>query len=417
MSPLQPPRPRGNRRTLIVGFDFGTHSTKVVVRERGRPEGRIAQFDAFSRNYPTSASPSVVRLIGDRLYFGTTALNASGGELYSALKVALLTNSSRRAGDVLDSIDLVTAYLAWSFQQVRNSLGDDKYANVFLNVAAPMSHVEDKELKKKYLRIVQAAWNLTFQAHETRIEQGISVSQIATLLRPLMNAPIQGTEVRRFDVLPETIAPIVSLSLDPLMKPSIYVIVDMGAGTTEVSVFHAGDPGPDQKILCYKDKTILVGALDLQSAEGASGLGGKDRVKEIINRIEVEYRGIWKSGYLVDAANPLSKRRWKDVIVVLSGGGTRHVAVDQRLRKSNPVPRWKGYETSFVVDRHVPGTLLLSKGLSKNDGSLFAVANGLAIERAKWPIVFEPHEIEPLTAPEPDKPRHDWSEDHRPPWV
>lgn len=416
MSPQQLPSPRGNKKTLVIGFDFGTHSTKVVLRERGKADGRIARLDESVSGYPPFASPSVIRQVGDTLLFGTAALRASGGPLLSSLKVSLLSKANRNAVALsgrLNNETLVAAYFAWAFQQLRNTFASEEYSNEFLNVAAPMDHIEDARLKSKYLRIVHAAWQLTFEAHTSPIRQGISVSELSDLLGPLMAAPVPGPQERRFDVLPETIAPVVSLSLDPYMKPCIYAIVDMGAGTTEMSVFHAGDPGADQKVLCYKDKTILLGSNDLQLAVQTNG-----KADAIVARLEREYHRIWEHGYNIDAANPLSKRRWKNLTLVLSGGGTRHSVVANRLSATNPVPQWPDYKTSYDVCRHAPGTLELAHGMSKDDASMFAVANGLSIERKKWPEVFEPHEIEPLTAPEPPKPRPDWGDtEYRPRWV
>ena len=409
---------RGNRKTLIIGFDFGTHSSKVVFRERGKPDGRIVRFDEHADDYPSCASPSVIRQVRNKLFFGTHALKTSGGTLFRSLKVSLLTDSKRlpaARSHELDSDSLVAAYLTWAFQRVRSSLRSGKSANAFLNIAAPMTHVENPKLKARYLRIVQAAWKLSFDAQAVRIEQGITVVEMARMLRDVVSDSIEGTEMRRFDVLPETIAPVVSLSLDPFMRPSVYAIVDMGAGTTELSVFHAGEPGADQKVLCYKDKTILLGGNDLQIAERSTG---NSKVTRIVNRVEREYRQIWERGYSVDSASPLSQRRWKDLILVLSGGATRHVMLDRRLRRANPVPKWRGYTTSFEACRHVPGTLELDNQMTIDDGSMFAVANGLAIERKKWPEVFQPREIEPLTEPKQEtRERNWWEEEPRPRWV
>lgn len=410
---------RGNRKTLVVGFDFGTHSSKVVCRERGRRHGRIMQFDQQADGYPLFASPSVIRQVRNKLYFGSQAFKTSGGTLYHSLKVSLLTDSKPLSAAPPEGLTvdwLVAAYLAWAFLRIRCSLVDSGYTNIFLNVAAPMTHIENPKLKARYLSVVQAAWRLSFESHTHCIEQGLTVDKMERMLRSVLSAAIESTEARHFEVLPETIAPVVSLSLDPLMKPSVYAIVDMGAGTTEFAVFHAGVPGVDQMVLCYKDKTILLGGNELQMAEQS---GDASQVKAIVDRIEREYRQIWRNGYSVDAANELSKRRWKDLILVLSGGGTRHTAVDRRLRGANPVPRWPDHPTSFEVCRHVPATLELENPMSIDDGSMFAVANGLAIERKKWPVVFEPHEIEPLTAPpEPERrERRWWEEEPRPRWV
>jgi hypothetical protein len=48
----------------------------------------------------------------------------------------------------------------------------------------------------------------------------------------------------------------------------------------------------------------------------------------------------------------------------------------------------------------MPGTLELESEMDDDDGSMFAVANGLAIERRHWPVVFQPDQIERVTPTE-----------------
>ncbi|MFN5947814.1 MAG: hypothetical protein ACK43N_04895, partial [Pirellulaceae bacterium] len=359
-----------------------------MLRDRGKADGRIAEFDEFAEGYPLFASPSVVRKVGGNLLFGTTALKSSGGKLYSSLKVALLSKGEHDGNapvEMRDNAILVAAYLAWAFKQIRNSLDDDGYSNVFLNMAAPMSHFENTQLKTKYLRIVQAAWKLSFEEQGSLIKQGISDSDVASLLGPLLDAPVQSSEQRRFDVLPETIAPVVSLSLDPFMEPGMYMIVDTGAGTTEMSVFHADEASGDQKVLCYRDDTILLGGNDLLVATSQAAEKTENATVGIVNRLTRQYRRLWQEGYLLDAPNHNARRRWMELTLVLSGGGTRNVRLANELAKINPMYPWPEGETRLRVCRHEPGTLELDGRMSNGDGSLFAVANGLAIERMRWP--------------------------------
>lgn len=406
-------RPRGNKRTLVIGFDFGTHSTKVVLRERGRPDARVAHFDVFTPGYPTFASPSLIRQKGGRLFFGSEAATTTGGQLFSSLKVALLCRKNELTGassHPLDSSQLISAYLAWAFQRVRDSLEGEEYANIMLNLAAPMSHVEDGELKRRYLKILQAAWEVSFGSYQQPVVQGISVEEVSEMLLAFRDRDVVGAEERRFEVLPETIAPVVSLSLDPLMEPGMYMIVDTGAGTTEISVFHAGEPGADQKVLCYRDETMLLGGNDLWLAAGRSGTERDDAIQLIVAQMAKQYRGIWQKGYLVDAKNHSARKRWKKLTLVLSGGGTRHSEVATQLSECQPMYPWPSDETELWFGRHVPGTLDVDERMNEDDLSLFAVANGLAIERRRWPIVFQPNEIEYLDASheKEDKPESYW---------
>lgn len=405
--------PRGNRKTVIIGFDFGTHSTKVVVRERGTSDGRIVQFDDVVWGYPYRASPSLVRLVGNRLFFGTEALTRRGGELFSSLKVGLLRYGDQNGSTFplgLTNRTLVAAYLAWAFTQLRANLPEHSESKFFINVAAPMSHFEDPRLKMSYLQIVQVAWNLAFASNETPIHQGVSVSSAVEILSPLVEQPVLEPEIRRFDVLPETIAPVVSLSLDPFMEPGMYMIVDTGAGTTEMSVFHAGESGADQKVLCYQDETMLLGGNDVHLAEQLSEPEKRHAVDKILSKLKSQFRRLWYQGYQIDMNNRIAAKRWKELTVVLSGGGTRHSEIAQHLTDINPMIAWPKSETYLEAWRHIPGTLETDTDMDEDDASMFAVANGLAIERMHWPVVFQTHQIEPLAPTElvEEKPEAYW---------
>ncbi len=409
-------RARSNRKTIVVGFDFGTHSTKVVFRERNQRNGRILQFDQSAEGYPRLASPSLVRCVGERLYFGTEALTRLEGTLYRSLKVDLLPGSTSRNVPPPIGMDipmLVAAYFSWAFLKLSRRLPAESHrdAIVHINLAAPMSHFENPHLKDKYLRIVQAAWKAS-EPSLMSIDQGISISEVIQVLKPLLKEPVRGSEHRHFVVLPETIAPVVSLGREPLMEPGMYMIVDTGAGTTEMSVVYVGETGAYQKVLCYQDETILLGGNDLHLAAGLEATEQSAQLKKIADRLEKQLGCVWKKGYDLDKDGaPISRERWKQLTVVPSGGGTKHDEVArllQKMRQFSSIRQWLNDSKSLKVIRHTPTTI--EPGTSKEDLSLFVVANGLAIERQRWPVRYHPEQIEPLTsdAEVADKPQGYW---------
>jgi hypothetical protein len=59
-SPIAPQR---ERKILVdVGFDFGTHSTKVVIRRRDSNAPRVIPIEPSTVGYPWFVTPSLVRL-------------------------------------------------------------------------------------------------------------------------------------------------------------------------------------------------------------------------------------------------------------------------------------------------------------------------------------------------------------------
>lgn len=398
--------------TVLIGFDFGTHSTKVVCRER-KPIGYEAQviaFDESMNGYPQFASPSLVCLDEGRLYFGSAALKRSSGKLFRSLKVELIPGCQRPTSDFPSGIDsrlLIAAYLSWAFQQVYANLGKFQGANKLLNISAPMDHFKNSQLQSKYLSILQTAWRLAFDdSEEIVIGQGIDLEKVQSIIEPLLVAPLTPELQRPFGVMPETIAPIVSVSLNPLYKPGLYAVVDVGAATTEVSIFHVGERGSGQNVICYQDTTRLIGGNDLEFLCHAS----EETVNRVIQLIGRQFQTAWQNGFMVDAKGQHARKRWSELTVLTSGGGTLNPKLASFLEKFNPKQHieLQGDLLGPVTrERHCPQQLAQKQQIDHLTLSMFAVANGLAIDEPHWPEIHR--EIKPISAPAlEDKPIGYW---------
>lgn len=398
--------------TVLIGFDFGTHSTKVVCRERKRSgmDANIVVFDRPSPGYPLTASPSLVCVDRGKLYFGSEALTRKSGKVYHSLKVELIPGMRRPRSEFPEGLDsklLIAAYLAWAFQRVNENLGEFQDAKKLLNISAPMDHFKSEELCKSYLSILQAAWNLGFEEFEsTPIEQGIESHALRSIIEPLLAAPLDSESMRPYGVMPETIAPIISASLNPLSKPGMYAVIDMGAATTEVSIFHIGERGYDQKVLCYQDTTKLIGGNDLNSKTNRV-----KAVEEVIQKVKKQFTEAWFKGFQVDFYNHVAKQRWRQLSILISGGGTLHPEVRAFLDEFNPKAFWEAQGDlvgPVERERHLPASLSVASGTSE-ELSLYAVANGLAIDEKRWPIIYK--DIDPLPPQAPEgKPDTYWGE-------
>ena len=389
--------PMYQKRASIIGFDYGTHSTKVVHRIRDEELGRIVRFDIEHEGYPRNASPSVIREIDGRLYFGTKALQLQDGENYGSLKSDLLHSSG---DDELDErIDVLTAaYLAWAlgniFRQDPQLVADDPV----IQFSAPTSHVGNEVLVNRYLRIAHACYTTVRQCLIS-IEQGVEHEDVVRVIRPLLHKPVPHQGDRRFGVLPETIAPIVSLQLQPFVIPGIYLIADMGASTTEMSVFAVNDERNDHSILAYHDETDLQGGILLGEIAGMMVGPSQARLEQFLNVMQKQANRVWHSGFCYDKNNRAASQRWKSLHVMLTGGATHHPDVRKHFDKRiNPIIAWPTNETLLQVGRHAPTTLRCDAGYEESDLSLFAVANGLSIQRPKWPPFVHSHQIAPLMA-------------------
>lgn len=396
---------------VVIGLDFGTFSTKMVARRRNERTGLVLCLDEPCAGYPCFTLPSLVRITHDKVFFGRCAAQADGGQLFRSLKVSLLTESCPTSDHALRADHLVALYLAWVMGRLSKWLAGEygvNRTNVFVNAAAPMDHYEDSTLRKRYLRIVNAAWNAVLGPSPIIVEQGTPLGSLRPWLEEHIDprTKIEPIETRRFDVLPETVAPIVSLSRHPRMRAGMHMIVDMGAGTTEFSVNHAPDPSGNQKILCYYDQSILLGA---EQFENPSPGESED---SLTNKLLKELCRTWGRGYRKDADNLAARNRWKELTVLLAGGGTSrsHLCHKIELHQNAVMYAFQGVGCRYSVKTHVPTDLDFGVAESerKANGFLLSVAHGLSYPRRTWPEFVEPHHVKPMKgthqAPRPDLP-------------
>lgn len=394
-------RGRGNLPRLTVGFDFGTHSSKVIYRKHGETASRLLCFDIPSTDYPSFVSPSLVRLDDNRLWFGSAANNRVDGLLYRFLKVRLLGPSREVLLEVYPPgptpHQLVVAYLAWAFQAIHKQLisrhGEHRLR---LNLAAPMLHFQDDKVREVYLHVVQAAWHLACGEAAKEMCQGIEWNTIQPIIKARLEEPLISESDRHFEVLPETIAPIVSMKRNPRVSPGFYLMVDMGGGTTEVSINNVGKADHENHIHCYADDLIQLGGLDFDEI---STLKSTKKQVGLLKKLKDTARQVWYMGYMKEKDGHRSlKERWKILKVLLVGGGTKSNCVIREIEQHPP------HKSVFLVDpivysvdRYKPVDIEIGdKKPSDVDLSLLSVAHGLAFDAQLWPDLLKPKEVEPI---------------------
>ncbi len=409
-TPLKPMR---RVRVIVVGLDYGTSSTKVLIRPRGETDARLLRLEEHTApGYPSLVSPSLVALDSqDRCWFGSMATEQAGARVFRSLKVRLLGPGSglgkaTRAPTHDETDLLVVGYLAWTLNMIRQRLsaayaGDQ--VQIALNVAAPMNHVGVESLRLRYLRILQAAWQAVYGPSPIDVGQGLELADLRTWSAPWLSEQVvvEPRATRRFEVLPETLAPLVSLARDPRMAPGRYLMVDVGAGTTEMSINSIRETGADQRILCYHDDSAVVGVDDFNA--GRPVLGPLGKMMQVV----------WDKGYRKECGRYKLREAWRELTVLVAGGGCLRPDVLGVLEKSNPLNRWgTDKDVRFQVRPHTPTGVLAPdnpreevRGLQR----LLSVAHGLSIPRQEWPRFFPPGQVGliPRDKP-PDQPPPYW---------
>ena len=415
----QPPGPAiiKTKPVIIIALDYGTFSTKVLVRRRGDQHPELLTLNEAAAGYPEFAIPSVVRISGDRVYYGGQALLSDDGNLYRWLKIRIiqpnLTAIDGEATNHFQEVDapaLVAAYLTWVLSLVKIRLdsrfGDSAYRPV-LNLAAPMDHLVDRERQRGYLRIAATAWNSVFEASTSDVLPSSDAACVVMALSERLKAVAVPTiEERPFQVLPENLAPLVSLAQKPQMRPGMYLVVDVGAGTTEFSINKVQSTAEQLPVLCYCDRSVLIGARSFATADGTAS---------VCESLLCEARRTWGQGFEKVKNNFGATKHWRQLNILLAGGGSQHPLV-QRAFKRNILEFFYPWAGQGNAEIHIyePGGIQHRPADStdfRKQAFLLAVAHGLSVERQQWPQFVKPFEIEP-TKPTPEKAKgYGWQDD------
>jgi hypothetical protein len=176
----------------IVGFDFGTHSTKIVYRLRDEDplnKARLLRIEdvaaaarniEFAATYPSFAVPSRVCVSDGRIRFGSGTLTP-WLDCGPPLKMRLWEEECERPAHTDDELQqrcaekerhvsrygnpkvLSVAYLAWAFRCVRGKIRREyPDAELEIYMPAPMDHYDhDGSVKKVFLTVMAAACRIS----------------------------------------------------------------------------------------------------------------------------------------------------------------------------------------------------------------------------------------------------------------
>lgn len=245
-------------RELVLGVDFGSSSTKVVVCDRaaGRSLAVAAVDIAGIRRY---LLPSAIRACNGRYTLG------GDGVLHANLKSALLASPA----DV-GCQERVTAYLALVIRRARGWLfatHADIYRDIpivwTLTVGIPKRQGETGLHINLYQKLAMAAWHVAGEAGP------VTSGGVTEALRQADASP-QGDGSVEVRVIPEIAAEIYgfvsSESFDP-RGTNIYLMVDVGGKTLDASLFYVKRGNANRwSFSFFTSEVYRLGAIELHRA-------------------------------------------------------------------------------------------------------------------------------------------------------
>lgn len=255
---------------LIIGLDFGTSASKVVIRAPDLPGSPVYPVD-----FGDFAHESMSYLLPTRLWVGQQGICtlgcSKGSRSVIDIKLELFSddrhlNSSRGPTEQdLSPKATAVAYLSlllrnarrWFLEEHRDVVGHFGRLNWSVNLGVPSPCIENNEENQCFQQVGKAAWMLS------TLDDQIAIGQAEDELRYLSETPDYWE--RRddrltcdFDIIPEIAAGAVGYALSGLRREGLHVIVDIGASTIDVCTFilHARG-GSDRYSLLTADVQVF----------------------------------------------------------------------------------------------------------------------------------------------------------------
>lgn len=363
-----------------VGLDFGTSSTKVVVRfpfESGEPTIAVpAPAYCRSDSHPYLWQTVLwMRQNGDFL-----AWPEAGAALLHALKPGVIDrrenntiNLVKWAGVTATNAEAATAYLAYVIRYVRGWLLSYRQ-NVtrnrrlvwFENVGLPAASLDDIDVVCAYRRIVAAA-------HLAAVWPGeLTVAACRTLLNNPQVLNVSRTPSGAADfgvaVIPETAAEATGFFKSNRATEGAYLMVDVGAMTLDACMF--GFQKSNYMLYNAMVRPLGVESYHWFMKEGKPESGFDEQCQrcfwEVVWRAKVDYIPqvpCWKPG--------------GDLPVFLVGGGAKHQPHRKLVDELGPWLRQSAKNSGIrLLDLPVPRGIDLPEKI--DEFSRLAVAWGLS---------------------------------------
>lgn len=267
-------------RTLNIGIDMGTDSTKCVYQIIEHGKAHVFNFNVNNKNYPAYALPSIITIMDNKLFFGDENKSTEAGAIsFTSFKMCIACFkeiidckecskkgvNSLNEGQFnceeyqLNAYDLCIIYLAYIINIVTSQL-NLKYRKKFI-----LHHIYNFSFPTNYLdRNKEYFDKMVFIAEKISgsIVKGVDFNEAKKILTNAKKSSINSTiEVEKnVFVVPETSAAMQSFKESNYLDRGIYSVIDVGAGTTDISIFRLDDS--DERLVYYADESHLIGGDD-----------------------------------------------------------------------------------------------------------------------------------------------------------
>jgi len=283
--PRPPIRKKREPVHIQVGLDFGTSCTKIVYSQAGRRSKKALSFDHGLSIYPNYCIPSLAAispkgefllgieaaryLIDKEWDSGFQRFKVIVAGKYDANFRDLKTEENfvrhRSINKYPESFtpEKVTAiYLAHTMNRCRNLIMNlqeyqDSEVDMTFNICMPIEHIENNDVRNAFEDIFSKA---------EAIER--AMQDLRENFNPVIEDPkpeyFPSKEEKRVFAIPEAVAGIASYLISLRREDGLHAIIDLGAGTTDISICNLVSPKGESESLWYAAKNIPLGTINIE---------------------------------------------------------------------------------------------------------------------------------------------------------
>ena len=390
----------------LLGLDFGTSSTKMIVRfpfEPGEPTVAIpAPKPCRSNNHPYLWQ-TVLWLKADTFYPwyvpGAVVLHSIKQGLIQGRSRLPLTNAKLEVAVTREQV--AVAYIAFAIRYAngwlrknRSSIFRRRDVTWFVNLGMPAASLDDLTIIKPYRRIGAAALQLAKLDCPVTVDTTRSFLDDPHVIRSAESE--ENAEELGVAVLPETAAEMTGFAKSTPGPSGLYLMIDVGALTLDASMFRLieiSDTNYQYSLFRADVRPLGADASHWFLAEGKTTdqFGRQCSVMLRTLIVDTKVKG-----------DPLAKE-WTaghDVPVLLAGGGASNALHREVVELLHPwMKDFTKNEGVRLLALPVPSAIDLPAPVT--DFGRMAVAWGLSYPPTEIGRIKLPHEIEdvpPLTA-------------------
>lgn len=417
------------RRRFHLGLDWGTSSTKMVLRDLNH---RSEEGGAYVLTPPGCEKgsyryPSVVAIHKNKFYCGSEAerFNAQEANFLYSLKSKVISPDfikKRPEWKGLSEYDFATLFLTHLIkiglekaQILARQMGTEPV--VALTLGVPAAELEQENIWQIYFEMIRLARILAIDMEvdpqAEKLDDAITALKMAQRRDEDKQAETVNVKKPHLQYLrPEVAAAMYWSIRSPVIEPGLYSCVDIGAWTTNAAFYRLADRHLDEGYSVSKDRISFYGAkcrppgMDKVCKLLAEAIDEKNYInirgreasllttiasERIIDQAVDSFCDTWKKAFQLSYPKERSQSRWEKLNVMVIGGGSKVPAIKKQFQK---FPHGNWTPPKMTPDLGAPKDLYeFPEGKTRKDipfegdPTFLLVAYGLSVPAHEFPDV------------------------------